>query len=472
MHLHELTADADLRAFWLFSSVLGITGGPGQAAYAAANTFLDALAQHRRAAGRPALSLAWGLWAERSGMTGELSDVDRRRLARNGLVPLSTEQGLDLLDRACALDVAVAVPARLERAAAPERAGVSATCRPPNAATPCGRWSGGLSPRSRPPADHPVDEERPFKALGFESLTALELRNQLATAIGMRLPATLVFDHPTVATLTGHLDDLLAGKAAAVVPTPVVGRPADEPIAIVAMGCRYPGGVRSPEDLWHLVVAETDAISVFPADRGWDERLYHPTRSAPGTRTPAMAVSSTTSPTSTPSSSASARARRQRWTRSNGCCWRSRGRPSNVPASTPLDARAAGRRVRRAMYHDYAGRFTTAPEGYEGHLLTGNTGSVMSGRVAYTFGLQGPAVTVDTACSSSLVALHLAVESLRRGECTMALAGGVAVMATPTTFVEFSRQGGLSADGRCKPFAAAADGRAGRRVRASCWWSD
>ncbi|MGC4746992.1 SDR family NAD(P)-dependent oxidoreductase [Micromonospora sp. DT201] len=460
VHLHELTADADLRAFWLFSSVLGITGGPGQAAYAAANTFLDALAQHRRAAGRPALSLAWGLWAERSGMTGELSEVDRRRLARNGLVPLTTEQGLDLLDRACALDVAVAVPARLERAAAPR-----ATRRLSH--LPATERRDALREVVRRavatvlghPADHPVDEERPFKALGFESLTALELRNQLAAAIGLRLPATLVFDHPTIATLTGHLDDLLAGKAAAVVAAPTAARPADEPIAIVAMGCRYPGGVRSPEDLWRLVAAETDAISVFPADRGWDERLYDPDPQRTG----------------------------HSYTRHGGFLYDVADFDAEFFGISPREATAMDPQQRLlleisweaferagldprsmrgqqvgvfagAMYHDYAGRFATAPEGYEGHLLTGNTGSVMSGRVAYTFGLQGPAVTVDTACSSSLVALHLAVESLRRGECTMALAGGVAVMATPTTFVEFSRQGGLSADGRCKPFAAAADG--------------
>ncbi|MBM2619537.1 SDR family NAD(P)-dependent oxidoreductase [Actinoplanes sp. LDG1-06] len=447
VHLHELTAGTDLRAFWLFSSVLGFTGGPGQAAYAAANTFLDALAQHRRAAGLPALSLAWGLWAERSGLTGQLSELDLRRLARNGLVPLTTEQGLSLFDRACTLDTALAVPARLEPAT-PAR-------RPPSrlAGLPAAERREALRDLVRRaaatvlghPADHPIDADRPFKALGFESLTVLELRNRLADATGLRLPATLVFDHPTTAVLADHLNDLYADKRPSAPAVPAPAPAGHEPIAVVAMGCRYPGGVRSPEDLWRLVSARGDAISSFPADRGWARDgvggfLYD----VADFDAELFGISPREATAMDPQQRLMLELTWETFERAGLDPRSVRGEPVGVFTG--------------AMYHDYAGRFTTAPEGYEGHLLTGNTGSVMSGRVAYTFGLHGPALTVDTACSSSLVAVHLAVESLRRGECSMALAGGVTVMATPTTFAEFARQGGLAADGRCKPFAAAADG--------------
>ncbi|HEY8985828.1 MAG TPA: type I polyketide synthase, partial [Streptomyces sp.] len=300
-NLHRATRDLDLAAFVLFSSAAGTLGNAGQANYSAANAFLDALAHHRRAAGLPATSLAWGLWSQASGMTGHLADADLARMARLGLAPVPTDEALELYDTALTVDRPTFVPTRLDLPTLRKQATdgtlpalfrglVRARAARPAAQVAGSSWAQRLA--ALPEAERhgtaldlvrgavatvlghataeAVGADRAFKDLGFDSLMAVELRNSLGTATGMRLDATLVFDHPTPAALARHLCAQAVGDTALPAPATAAVGATDEPIAVVSMACRYPGGVRSPEALWELVTAGTDAVGEFPTDRGWD----------------------------------------------------------------------------------------------------------------------------------------------------------------------------------------------------------
>ncbi|MEU4645068.1 type I polyketide synthase [Micromonospora sp. NPDC023814] len=486
LHLDACLADRELGAFVMFSSISGVWGSAGQCAYGAGNSLLDALAVNRRDRGLAATAVSWTAWGGAHGMAAE--NVATEQLNRMGLPPIDPERALVALDRALrrptpcvtVADVdwtrfhpafTVARPSPLlgdlpqvrvlvaaEEAAAPAAGGVAAPLRH-LAALPAAEQERELlrlvNEQTAAVLGHATPDElrgRPFKDLGFDSLTAVDFRGRLNAATGLRLPTTLVFDYPTPAELAAHLRELVSGVDRVDAPETVVVD-ADEPVAIVGMACRYPGGVDGPEAFWRLVADGVDAISPFPTDRGWE--IPEPAEGAPAPAGGFLYDVADFDPAFFEISPREAVAMDPQQRLTLEASWEALERAGVDPAT--LRGTRTGVFV-GASSSGYGTGLTEVPEGVEGYLMTGAAHSVISGRVAYALGLEGPAVTVDTACSSSLVALHLAGAALRRGECDLALAGGVAVMATPTAFQEFSRQGGLASDGRCKSFAASADG--------------
>ncbi|SFS65611.1 Acyl transferase domain-containing protein [Saccharopolyspora flava] len=464
-NLHELTQDHDLAAFVVYSSVAGVMGSAGQGNYAAANSYLDALAAHRRGLGLPALSLAWGAWEAGAGMTSTLADL-------RGMPTLSVQRGLALFDAAVASDAQLLVP--LATGARPAGGEVPAILRglvrPGRPTAAGGRGTAeahalaGLRAEDRlrhvtevvrteaaavlghaSGADVRADKE--FRALGFDSLTAIELRNRLAAATGLTLPATLTFDHPTPAELAEHLLAELLGEQHDLGPAPQHADTGDDPIVIVGMSCRFPGGVRSPEDFWQLLADGTDAISGFPTDRGWE---HDPLASGATSEGGFLDGAAEFDPGFFGISPREAVAMDPQQRQLLEVAWEAVER-------TGIDA-AGLRGSDTGVFigtngQDYTNLVLRSREEIMGHSSTGLAAAVISGRLSYAFGLEGPALTVDTACSSSLVALHLAARSLRAGESSLALVGGVTVMSTPMNFAGFNAQGGLAADARCRAFS-------------------
>ncbi|MET7774142.1 type I polyketide synthase, partial [Nocardia sp. NPDC005366] len=479
-NLHHATQDLELPLFAVFSSIVGTLGMPGQANYAAGNRFLDGLISYRRARGLSGVSLAWGLWDRATGMTGHLDAAAVARMRREGVAALSTRQGLALWDAGLASGQSLLVAARTDRSAlrtaaeegrlSPILSGLVRDARrtaargtPENLGGLWNRLAGSSAERRYEAvldmvrtqaaavlghdAGTAIDPGRAFKELGFDSLAALQFRNALAAATGLRLRSSLIFDYPTADTLTRHLlaesGSDPSSPVSRVVPSASAG---DEPLVIVGMACRYPGGTDSPSDLWSIVDHRVDAVGGFPLDRGWDVAgLYDPRPGQAG----------------------------KSYTRSGGFLGNAGDFDPGFFGISPKEALAMDPQQRLLLEVswealedagiDPLGLKGSATGVYAGLMYhdypdSDGFGAVASGRVSYALGLEGPAVTVDTACSSSLVALHLAGQAVRSGECELALVGGVTVMATPHMFVEFSRQQGLSSDGRCRSFSGAADG--------------
>ncbi|MEU2589246.1 beta-ketoacyl synthase N-terminal-like domain-containing protein, partial [Streptomyces avermitilis] len=489
--LHQLTQHTPLTAFVLYSSAAATFGAPGQANYAAANAYLDALAHHRHTHHLPATSIAWGTWQGNGLATGQVSEHLRRR----GMFAMPPELAVTAVDGAIAsgrpsllvadIDWKKLGPVLSSKSSAlledlPQAQGTEET-RSTVEWTESTSLRQLLTGRSRSEQEEELlslvrthsaavlgrnDSEaippgRLFRDLGFDSLAAVELRNHLAAKTELALPTTLVFDYPSPTKLAQFLlSEIAELQPDNPTPLPRPRAELDEPIAIVGLACRFPGGVTSADDFWDLISTEQDAIGGFPTNRGWDlDTLYNPDPDHPGTC----------------------------YTRTGGFLYAAGHFDAEFFGISPREALAMDPQQRLLLEtawetiehaginphtlhgtptgvftgtngQDHAAHIRQAPSGTEGFVLTGAATSIASGRISYILGLEGPAVTLDTACSSSLVALHLACQSLRSGECTMALAGGATVMTTPITFTEFARQRGLAPDGRCKAFSASADG--------------
>jgi len=521
-HLHRATRTMPLDFFVLFSSVAGLLGSAGQANYAAANAGLDALAAWRQAHGLPALALDWGPWqtgmgaglnpafvqrlAEEGlsllepeegldvleGLLGEggqaaVLSVDWKRLLQQGQGPVGALVRDLLPPEVVAVRQAAAQADASLAGASPERLRDLVHRHTARAL--------GLETRE-------VPLDRPLREAGLDSLMALELRNALAQATRLNLPVTLAFDYPTVYAMAAFLEQRFPGpslreadgsescqpetrparppaeppqapaavpgrpgapsapqETAARIPGPAKAACPSEPIAVIGLGCRYPGGVQDPASFWRLLAEGLDAITEVPPER-WDvEAWYDPVPGTPGRTTSRWGGFLTgidlfdAAFFSIPPYEAERMDPQQRLLLETA--WEAlenAGIPPDRLAGSPTGVFVG------LTEEEYGRLHLRDASDLDAWSVSGNSGAMASGRLSYHLGLQGPSMTVDTACSSSLVAVHLAMASLASGESDLALAGGVTLMLTPAVSVAASQSRLLACDGRCKPFDALADG--------------
>ncbi len=496
-NLHTATLGMTLDFFVLFSSTSALLGAAGQGNYAAANAFLDGLAHYRRALGLPAMSVAWGPWAE-VGMAASLGSKEQQRLASQGMGTIAPSQGLRILEELLGRDEAQigVLPVHWRKFLAqfaPGKippvlraiAGETASRPVEKAAAPVATNEFQQRLQAAQPAERPglmvahvralvgrvlglhspeaIGLQQPLQELGMDSLMAVELRNAIGNAVGRELPATLLYDYPTVKALADFLLEKVFVFRAAPAPAKVESKAAaaDEPIAIIGLGCRFPGGVDDAASFWQLLQEGREGVSEVPPERWNIDEYYDPNPEAPGKMyvrkggflrevdkfdarffsiTPREAVSMDP---------------QQRLLLE--VTWEALEHAGLVPETLMGSLTGVFVGISGTDYSQLLLKRLDAAS-IDAYAGTGNAFSVASGRLSYTFGLQGPSLAVDTACSSSLVSVHLACNSLRRGECDLALAGGVNLILTPEATINFSRARMLAPDGRCKTFDAAADG--------------
>ncbi|OCB56705.1 polyketide synthase [Mycobacterium malmoense] len=491
-HLSEAVADLPLDFFLSTSSIASVWGSFGQTAYGAANAFLDGLSWRLREQGITGISVNFGPWA-----AGMADAQARARLEQRGVRTLPPADALAGMTEFLVASAAQGVVARIDwdrflplYQQAGKRSFLEELAREMPESVPLPAPSGqtefvgrlNLAPAQQrkkllvdylrdvvaevtriDPAE--IREEAGFFDLGMDSLMAVELRRRVEQTVGRELPATLAMDYPRVADVAEFLlaDVLGLGAAAtakASAPPPVAtAGPADEPIAIVAVACRFPASP-DPEGYWAVLSGGVDAIREIPDDRFEIDEYYDPDPETPG----------------------------KIYSRSGGFLDGIDGFDPEFFGISPREAvwmdpqqrlmlEIAWEGLERAGYSPAALRGSRSGifvgvaaneyshllsrdsvESIEAHFITGNALNAIAGRVAFALGLEGPAVAVDTACSSSLVAVHQACQALHSGDCDLALAGGVNVLLSPESIVAASRARMLSPDGRCKTFDAAADG--------------
>jgi acyl transferase domain-containing protein len=489
-HLHEATRRLPLDFFVLFSSAAALLGTPGQGSYAAANAFLDALAHERRRADLPAASISWGAWSG-TGMAAGLTER-HHTLRQWGLRPIEPAEALAVLDRVLvggpahvvALSFSAGPSASDRRKAslladlvqqkageAPRESDLVAGLR---LAAPRKRREMLVARLVREVRDvlvledtFDVNLQRGLRDLGMDSLMAVELRNRLQSTVGRPLPATLAFDHPTIDALATHLlgvvalDEAPGDESGSATPAaPVVSAAANEPIAIVGLGCRFPGGGDSPDAFWQMLRAGVDAVSEVPRDR-WDiDAYFDADPDAAGkmyTRHGAFLTGiDQFEPQFFGISPREAVVLDPQQRMLLEVAWEALEHAGQAPDRLAGSQTGVFIGIISSDYSQLLLR--TGVEQLDTYFGTGNANSVAAGRLSYVLGLRGPAISIDTACSSSLVAVHLACQSLRSGECSIALAGGVSLMLVPETNVVLSRARMMSTAGRCRTFDAAADG--------------